>query len=91
MSIHTNTLANGKLIQQKPEYRCSSCGDYFPGDQLEEVPYRDPQNGMVRFSFLPQVGMSGPKEAPAMNREGQSDPPGGLKLRAQAFGRASLC
>jgi hypothetical protein len=45
MSIHTDNLANGKLIQQKPEYRCSSCGDYFPGDQLEEVPYRDPQNG----------------------------------------------
>ena len=45
MNIHTDNLANGKLIQQKPEYRCSSCGDYFPGDQLEEVPYRDPQNG----------------------------------------------
>jgi hypothetical protein len=43
MTIHTDNLA--KLIQQKPEYRCSSCGEFFPGDQLEEVPYRDPQNG----------------------------------------------
>jgi hypothetical protein len=32
MNIHTDNLASGKLIQQKPEYRCSSCGDYFPGD-----------------------------------------------------------
>jgi hypothetical protein len=45
MSIHTNNLGNSKLIQQKPEYRCSSCGEFFPGDELEEVPYRDPQNG----------------------------------------------
>jgi hypothetical protein len=44
MSIHTGHLANGKLIQQK-QYRCSSCGEYLPGDQLEEVSYRDPQNG----------------------------------------------
>ena len=43
MTIHTDNLA--KLIQQKPEYRCSSCGEFFPGDHLEEVSYRDPQNG----------------------------------------------
>lgn len=45
MTIHTGNLPNGKLIQQKPEYRCYLCGEFFPGDQLEEVPWFDRQNG----------------------------------------------
>lgn len=27
------------------EYRCGSCGNFFPGDMLNEVRYRDWQNG----------------------------------------------
>jgi hypothetical protein len=34
MNVHTDNLADRKLIQQKPEYRCSSCGEFFPTTSL---------------------------------------------------------
>jgi hypothetical protein len=44
-------LPTGKLIQQKPEYPCHSCGEFFTGDQLEEVPWFDRQNGEEHILF----------------------------------------
>ena len=38
-------------VIEKPQYQCYSCDEFFPGEELEEVPWLDRQCG-DRHLFL---------------------------------------